>query len=285
MSGQSARKWCAKCSERRSRVVCARQAPPAHRFDDVELTEAHEDLQEAGSRAIDEQRIADGLLQSQALLHVPPRIGIAGKEASPSQFDQRARDFLSPATRAPQRHGLFDSGPRRREIATPGRNFAGGRERPCTCFAGFRADRQNLRQPPPPFAEMRMQVPEPSKCAGEPQSAVRIPGAQVVQRRAQIVMLALQLVETRLVVVPAPRVGPLRDGLEIGGMARADGIGIIPCEELFQRELADGFEHAESFTVAADHAPVDQRRDRCDIGVAHCFRGLSEPPVNTASER
>ena len=107
-----------------------------------------------------------------------------------------------------------------------------------------------------------MQVPEPSERAGEPQCAVRIADAQVVERRAQVVVLALQLVETCLVVVPAPRVGSFRDGLEIRGMARADRIGIVARGELFQRELADGLEHAEPFAVAADHAPVDQRRDR-----------------------
>ena len=72
-----------------------------HRLDDFEFAETHQDLQKPDARAVDEQRIADRLLQAESFFHQSPRVGVAGIEAAPAELDQRAGDLLRLSLNAP----------------------------------------------------------------------------------------------------------------------------------------------------------------------------------------
>jgi hypothetical protein len=257
---------------------------PRHRFDDVELPQAHEDLQEPRPRPVDEQRVADCLLQAQALFHVAPRVCIPGKEAAPPQFNQRAGDLTCFAARSPQRHGLFDGGARVPKIAAPGGNLTLRRERPRARIVVARSAGKGVGETLPALAEVRMQMPEPSERAGELECAVRIADSKIIEGRAQVVVLLLQEVETFLFVVPPPRMNPFGERREVSGMSRTDGIRVGARVELFAGELPDGLEHAEPFAFAADDVLIHQRGDRGDLGVAHRFRSLQREPAGEHRE-
>ena len=101
-----------------------------HRLDDLELAQAYENLEQADSGAIDQQWIADGLLQRESLFHQRARFRIPRIEASPAQLDQRAGDILGLPSRAPKCDGFLDQRSRAREVAAPRGELSRSGERP-----------------------------------------------------------------------------------------------------------------------------------------------------------
>jgi len=88
----------------RARIGCV-GLPPMRRL--PRLGQApHQHLQKPDARTVDEQRIADRLLQAESFFHQSPRIGVAGIKAAPTELDQRARDLLRLSVNAPQGHRL-----------------------------------------------------------------------------------------------------------------------------------------------------------------------------------
>src|SRR4030095_2590808 len=150
---------------------------------------------------------------------------------------QRVGDILRAPHTPPDRYGIPEQLSRSTDIAAEGRKFSSGRERTGACGPRFRRRGQRLRQSGAPFAEMRMQPPEPSQRASQSQRSRSVRDMQASDGRPEVVVLALQFLQHLLVISPTLRMSALGYCLEIGGMVLREGIEVSARAQLLEREV------------------------------------------------